>query len=188
MADVMGKVKIYLFLSVCVMLLNICVVITQSMDYDYSSIDKYDISKEYREMSREERHEYLLELNKGSNGEKGYWMGYSLTSKQQVYVFYNGKTMSIGDYEKFVSGEYDIISNPLNLDYSKHSDTSFVSDVAGSIGTSFLPFASFLVSTTFFLNAFPFNIIIGIVIGIISALQLYLIFAVILNHLPFFNI
>lgn len=116
MADVVPKIKLYIFLSICVILLNLSVIIVQG----------------FTEVTQD------------------------IKIEQETT---------------------DININTKNV--SKHSD--YVIEIATLLPTGFLPFSSIIVNALFFQNAFPMNIIIGLIVGIISAIQLFIIIMVVLS-------
>jgi hypothetical protein len=182
MADVTSKVKMYVFLSIIVLLLNISVAIVkgfENMDKEIIFLPS-GLPDGYNTMTVEERRKFINSQHGGLNE----W-SWSIDPIE----FNDGFKISSHDYDDFIYGRAtNENSNKLNINYSSSTDTQFVTDVAGSSLTAFLPFTSVVVSVVFFADAFPINLIVGIIIGLISALQVYLLIAIVLNHLPFFNV
>lgn len=113
MADVVPKIKLYIFLSISVILLNLSVICVQGL--------------------------------------------------QNSTVNFNP--------------EYDTYGNAI-----LHNDTTdYVVEIGALLPTGFLPFSSLIVNAIYFQDAFPMNIIIGVVVGIISAIQVFIIAMVVLS-------
>lgn len=181
-ADVMPKVKVYLFLSIVVILLNLSVVVVGALNYNsvngYASLTG-ELPDNYKTMTKQERIDYFITLHKGEPT-------LSIDNLNIIHMLFpDGFSITYIDYQDFINGN---ATEDSYIDYSASSDTAFVTKTVGGIGTSFLPFASILVNVDFYANYFPISLIVLLTLTIISAVQLYVLFAMVLNHLPFFNI
>lgn len=178
MADITPKFKMYIFLSIIALLLNVTVVVVDAfngINTDFNP-NRLELPKDYDKMTPNQRVIWLNEKHGGSP---------IVQPETGDFYFPDVYIMSQFYYQDFITGK---ITTGYLIDYSKSSDTEYVTKVAGISGTSFLPFVSLIITDSYYNGVFPINLIVGIIIGIIGILQTLLIIAVIVNQLPFFNV
>jgi hypothetical protein len=178
MAEITPKFKMYLFLSILALFLNISVVMVNAfngINTDFNP-NRIELPKNYDSMTPTERKDWLYEKHDGIP---------TVQIETGDFYFPDGYIMTQFYYKDFLTGK---ITSGYLIDYSKSSDTDYVTKVAGVSGTSFLPFVSLIITDSYYEGAFPLNLIVGIIVGIIGVLQTLLILAVVLNQLPFFNV
>ena len=119
-----------------------------------------------------------------------------VTPKIRLYIFLSVMVLllnvSVIVVDAWTEGttitEIEQTEEDIDIDYEESNFTEFIVKTTALTTTSFLPFTSVIVSAVYFADVFPINLIVGFVVVIISSIQVYLLIAIILNHLPFFNI
>lgn len=185
MGDVTPKVKVYVFLSFIVLLLNLSVIAVDGLrGLDSSNTLAFDFMElannkpdGYDTMSREERYAYL-ENNHGGQA--------VLNFQTKTVTYPDSFVLTFDELDRFMDGTF--YSNEQDFNYSDSNETAYITKVTSLTTTSFLPFTSVIVNVIYFDSVFPFNLIIGILVTLISALQLYYLIIMILNVIPTINV
>lgn len=202
MADVTPKVKIYVFLCIVVMMLNLTTVcisavttmnISSENDY-FNIVDVKQIELDYsvyKSISNFEREQIITDIHGEKelvyyNGAPYYEFSVSkLTISVLEWEYYVRGALTqneLTDFLKKVNGVFKISELP----YSEDSNYALL--VGGVSATSFIPFASILITATQFSEIHPFDLLISFILILISSIQLYYLIVIVFNHLPFFNV
>lgn len=181
MASSEGKLHLYVFLSIFVIFLNLSAVVVSAYETDKLSYDPNELivaPDGYYNMTEVQRDDWLIMRHGGK---------YILDIEKTGTLLYpDGYRISGQDYIFFCKGIY-YENLKKDFDYSQSGDTSFVSKVVGSVGGAFLPFSTFIINAKFFKECYPLNIIVGVLVMMLSIIQIYLLTAMILNFLPWFH-
>lgn len=199
MADVTPKVKLFVFLSIIVMLFNlstVCILAISEYNtsFNLGEYESYEPHKrlgnisfsDYQGMTNANREGYIYSVH-GEYTETSEGIFYPKTGLKipslLYFLYVEGRIDSQENLNKF----FEVVNkNWGTLPYS--DDSNYASLIGGIVPTSFLPFTSILITATQFDSIYPFNIIVSIIILLISAIQLYYLIAIVFNHLPFFNV